>query len=215
MKKHFIFCHGFGFDKNFWDNLVPYFAKNCTTYIDLGYFNNKLDFSPKNGDMPTIGIGHSLGLLKLLKLKQQFDCLIGLNGFVNFLGNDDKLRKNRHQELERLKRNFKKSTITTMESFYKKCRISANMEKVHEINKDVAFNDLEYLSENISIPSHTSMLVIGAKDDVIVPPEVLWDNFNNHPNVAIQIMDQGKHGLGFTAPIEVHKRIINFVDGLY
>ena len=37
MKKHFVFYHGFGFDKNFWSNLAPYFAKEKCTYLDLGY----------------------------------------------------------------------------------------------------------------------------------------------------------------------------------
>lgn len=45
MKKHFVFYHGFGFDKNFWSNLAPYFAKEKCTYLDLGYFGNKCEFN--------------------------------------------------------------------------------------------------------------------------------------------------------------------------
>jgi len=37
----FVFCHGFGFNIHFWDNLAPYFAQEKCSFIDLGYFKKQ------------------------------------------------------------------------------------------------------------------------------------------------------------------------------
>ena len=207
MSKHFIFCHGFGFDKSCWGTLAPYFSKEQCTYLDLGYFGNKCDFV-KNDNVPTIGIGHSLGFSKLLNLNIKFDYLIGLNSFINFLGNESNLHQKRELELTLLKKQFKKSPTTTMNNFYQTCGLSKKIEK---INTQTAINDLNFLSQSFSIPHDIPVLIIGAKNDVIVPPEIIYDNFEKYSNVTIQILDQGKHGLGFFEAYEIREKIMNFI----
>jgi pimeloyl-[acyl-carrier protein] methyl ester esterase len=218
MKKHLVFCHGFGFDKNFWKNLAPYFLNEQCTYLDLGYFADNCTLNAENFCYPiksnetlTIGIGHSLGLSKLLNTKQKFDYLIGLNSCVNFLGNEKDLRKKREVELALLTKHFMKSPINIMHNFYQRCGVAAEIGKIEKINSEVALNDLQFLAQSFNVPCDIPTLIIGACDDVIAPPAILYDNFAQYSNVVVQIMDHGMHGLGLLEADEISQRIKSFV----
>ena len=214
MKKHFVFCHGFGFDKDFWKNLAPYFAQEQCTYLDLGYFaSNPHHFSHSNNasQLLTIGIGHSLGLTKLLQSGQQFDYLIGLNSFINFLGNNADLRKKREVELALLTRHFIKSPLNTMHNFYQRCGVAAEVGKIEKINTAIAINDLQFLKQSFDVPPNIPTLIIGAYDDVIIPTALLHDNFAHYPNVVVQIIANGMHALGLLHADLISQKIKSFV----
>ncbi len=210
--KHFIFCHGFGFDKSFWDNLSPYFGQEKCSYLDLGYFEKPCKYVKSCGDQ-VIGIAHSLGLLKLLNLSEEFDYLIGLNSFINFLGNESKLRKKRGEELDLLKKHFTQSPLNTLKRFYQRCGITSfiDIKKINKISIDKMLTDLDFLSMSMEVPKSTSILIIGSEDDPIVPPVILHDNFDKYLNVRLEIIPKGKHSLGFWQIDEVHRKIMDFI----
>ncbi|EER20798.1 hypothetical protein [Rickettsia endosymbiont of Ixodes scapularis] len=212
MKRCFIFCHGFGFDKNFWKNLTPYFLGEQCIYLDLGYFGEKFEPNLETNNVELIGIGHSLGLAKLLTLNKNFDYLIGLNSFINFLGNDQKLHLVRKYELQTLTDHFIASPINTLKNFYKRCGVFER-ERIANINKQIALNDLEFLYNEFYIPTEIRTLIIGSKNDVIVPPEILFDNFHIYPNINIQMMDMGMHLLGWLEAKSIYQRIMSFLNG--
>lgn len=211
--RHFIFCHGFGFDHDFWNNLVPYFAQEKYTYLDHEYLNKPTSFISENQEQ-IIGIGHSLGLLKLLQFYKNFDCLIGLNGFVNFLGNDLYLKNKRYLELELLKQHLIKNPIATLRAFYNRCGIPSFINKINkeELNLDLMLSELELLTLNLTPPASTPMLIITSKNDEIVPVEVVYDNFLPYPNAKLVVTDCGQHGLGFLEEHYVYKEIMSFID---
>lgn len=104
---HFVFCHGFGFDTHFWERIAPFFSREKCSFIDLGYFNNRTE-SRHLDNQAIIGIGHSIGLSKLLSMYSNFDCLIGLNGFINFLGADLAIYKKKTNRIKSSKIRFLK-----------------------------------------------------------------------------------------------------------
>ena len=214
MKKHFVFCHGFGFDKNFWSNLAPYFAKEQCTYLDLGYFGNKCEFNSAESKLQLVGIGHSLGLTKLLNLNKNFDYLIGLNSFTNFLGNDLTLRNKKAGELDMLKKNFIKCPLRTLKNFYRRCGLPSfiNHAQPEKLNPSKMLTDLDSLFISITPPKNTPILIIGSENDEIVPPVVLHDNFSNCSNIKVEITPSGKHALGFLEVDKIYKKIISFID---
>ena len=214
MKKHFVFCHGFGFDKNFWSNLAPYFAKEKCTYLDLGYFGNKCEFNSEESKLQLVGIGHSLGLTKLLNLNKHFDYLIGLNSFTNFLGNDLTLRNKKAEELYMLKNSFIKYPLRTLKNFYQICGFPSFINHVQpeKINHVRMLTDLDSLFISIPAPKNTPILIIGSENDKIVPPILLHDNFINCSNVKLEITPSGKHALGFLEVEKIYKKIMSFID---
>lgn len=207
---HFVFCHGFGFDIKFWNNLNKYFVYEKCTFIDLGYF--KKPYLPKQlNNEKIIGIGHSIGLVKLINLYNNFECLIGLNSFVNFLGNNVELKNKRHIELMALKKQFLKNPTKALNAFYRRCGISNTIDSETELNLDLILSDLKLLHNHIDLPK-VPTLIIASDNDTIVPKSVIDDNFVLQSNVKIQMIQNCHHAVGFLKPLHVYKIIMSFLD---
>ena len=73
-------------------------------------------------------------------------------------------------------------------------------------------HDLNELHVNIVPNATTQMLIIGSEDDMVVPSVLIYDNFDQHPNIEVKIMPNGQHALGFFEAGEVYKQIISFID---
>lgn len=223
--RHFIFCHGFGFNNNFWCKLTPYFSQERCTYLDLGYFNNPSECiaDSQNRVIPAgleateeacIGIGHSLGLLKLLNTGKSFDCIVGLNSFVNFLGNDPALRNKRNLELELLKQHFIQSPLSTLKRFYKRCGVPSFINQINKekINTNRLRADLKLLKLNITPPAMIPILIMASEDDEIVPKALVHDNFDPYTNVKIEVTRNGKHRLGLLEVDKLYEKIMSFIN---
>jgi pimeloyl-[acyl-carrier protein] methyl ester esterase len=205
--RHFVFCHGFGFNSHFWDNLAPYFANEKCSFIDLGYFKNPSSKIEFHGEK-IIGIGHSIGFQKLLELNIDFDCLIGLNSFTDFLGTDPSLRTKRQIELKALEQNYIKNPRNSLEAFYKTCKIKFN--EYTELDLDLLLSDLKSLNLKINIPD-IPILIMATDKDPIVPRQIIEDNFAHRSNVEIDMLNNDSHVLGFIQPTYVYEKIMSFL----
>lgn len=209
---HFVFCHGFGFDTQFWEPIAPYFSQEKCSFIDLGYFGNPVN----RQDLPDkkiIGIGHSIGLSKLISMHSHFHCLIGLNGFINFLGSDQTLRQKRQKALKALRLHFLKDPDFALRDFYTRCDTPELIERIDflNLNRDLIFSDFEWLEKDYKLPS-VPILILSSEDDMIVPPKITSDNFLKQPNVRIDTVVSTGHALGFKKPSEVYEKIMNFLN---
>lgn len=211
--KHFVFCNGFGFNAYFWKNLLPFFKDEEYSIVNFGYFEEQ-NFPPLPNNKKIIAIGHSLGVVKLLNLYPQIDYLIGLNGFINFLGNDIILHKQRMRELNLLINGMQKNLLLTLKNFYKNCGKAefANYIDFEHIKLELLLQDLSILKKSYNLPN-IKTLIIGAKDDIVVPDNLIADNFKQYPYVKIIMLENGKHMLGFDYADEIFKQIMNFING--
>lgn len=217
MNRLFIFCHGFGFDKSFWDNMRPYYADQSCRFLDFGYFGPEdvtLDI-PLNIPHGTevIGVGHSVGFLKLLKLDIKFDFLIGLNSFTNFLGSHLELRHVRGGELESLKRSLMKSPNSTLERFYLRCGAQSFKRASPDIHLNKLVDDLELLKFDTTLPKHVKILILGSEDDMVVPKSIVQDSFfNQEDDVSLKFLSSGSHALGLLNSQRVYEAIEVFLN---
>ena len=140
---HIILCHGFGFDHHFWDRFIPYVSNHTYSRMDLVHINTLV--TPVFKDDVTIGIGHSLGFLKLCAMEDHFDALIGLNGFLNFLGLSIETRQKRLKEFYAFKKSFIQNPIKTLENFYKRCGADDVIEYPKSYNVTIMTKDLDLL----------------------------------------------------------------------
>lgn len=211
MNDYFLFCHGWGVDHKFFDTLIhKYFLTHAHYCLNLGYFKEENRHLPKHSG--SIGIGHSLGLIKLASLPIKFKALIGIQSFINFLGFDLQLRTKRALALKTMARSFQTHPIETLHTFYKRCGIHLNdyvTFNYNSMNKGKLMEDLSLLMETHELPD-LPLLIIGATDDPIVPTELIYDNFNK--DVKIVIHCKGEHGLGLREPHFVYEQIINFLN---
>lgn len=214
-----VFCHGFGFDSDFWCNLAPYFKEHDCFFFDLGYFSAKETIiAPNFKDYQVVAVGHSLGVLKLLKFSSDFKAIISLQGFTNFLGNDPKLHKKRQQEWQQMRTAFNYDPKATMLKFYSRVFNGSNNELRQKLAAKIDLMNIKKLSldlDDLIIPSEAKfnhMLSIASLDDQIVPPILITDNFASSNKVKIVTYNSGGHLLGLVESGLVAQEIKNFLD---
>lgn len=205
MKKTcYVFCHGLGLDLTFWRFLKPYFESEETFYCDLGYFGEPSfpnEINPEKFDY--VGVGHSLGLIKLLSLPIPWRSLIGLHGFINFLGYDESLRAKRTREWKGLCAQFKRSPVLTLQNFYE--RVGVDMCPAWDaMNSQRLFDDLASLAIPAN-PTTETMMLLASRKDVIVPPAIIEDNLRAYPKIRRHYVDDAQHNLGYVLPELVKK----------
>lgn len=209
---HFVFCHGFGFDTQFWERIAPYFSQEKCSFIDLGYFNNQMDYQYLHNQR-IIGIGHSIGLSKLVSMYNNFDYLIGLNSFINFLGSDQIGRKKRQKELNALRLSFLKDPDSAIKNFYIRCDIEELIEctDFSSLNRDLILSEFEWLQKEYKLPE-VPTLILSSNDDLVVPHAITSDNFSKQQYIKIDSIMNGGHALGFRKPLEVYRKIMSFLN---
>ncbi len=219
-KSGFIFHHGWGYDNSYWENIVQLFVDYRCVFYDVGYFENNL-FEPHEGmsDISWIGIGHSIGFIKLLEKnrtgKIKLSAVVGIQSFVNFLGNNTKLNKNRSMILEKMISAFKESPIEVLQEFRKNCAFP-NI-NFNQINVDLLLQDLEMLKLNFLIPNDLNTLIIAGENDPIVDNLLIKDNFlddNKINNCSVKFINCNGHTLGYDNPKAVYKCIMNFIENV-
>ena len=209
---HFVFCHGFGFDRDYWRKIAPYFAQEKCSFWDLGYFNRP-DFGGELPSSGVVGIGHSLGLAKLAERLPHCDLLIGLNGFSNFLGAEPNLHRLRLKELKALRLGFAKEFIKSLQGFYQGCGSAefGQMVDFTKLNQSLILSEFDFLEREHSLPA-VPTLILTSDRDYIVPAEITNDNFNHQSHVTVESIGGGGHGLGYNNPAEVYQKIIRFIS---
>lgn len=214
MKKKFVFCHGFSCTPSFWKNMCSFFTSEECYYWDLGYYNNfDVHFLQPQPSTKIIGIGHSLGLLKLVHCGMKFDLLIGINGFINFLGNNEQLRKKRQRELKVLKNSYIKDAQKAIINFIQRCGLSVEELSINlnSVYKAQLLQDLDFLEKDLkrSLPP---TCIIAAEDDMIVPKVLVEDNFDDLSNVKQIFLKTGGHSLGFHCAGQIKLLIDDFLN---
>lgn len=168
----FTFCHGFGFDSSFWNRLKTYFQNYACTFRDVGYFSDPICSQNYPHPMMHIGVGHSLGLLKLLNDDQSihYDAYVGINSFFNFLGQGSDLYPQRLYEWKVFSENFCKNPNLTLKNFYKRCGVVDAMSSVPSDDGIIrARHDIQMLRHRVDIPHDKPILMLHARNDPVMP----------------------------------------------
>ncbi|MGI4851105.1 MAG: hypothetical protein ACRYGR_04125 [Janthinobacterium lividum] len=218
-KLSFVFCHGWGFSPHFWHPLQTCFGDIDCHFINLGY-DNAQDFeAPQllSSDITYIGVGHSLGLTKLLKLPLKYRALIGLQSFINFLGFNSDLCIRRRRAWDIMCQNFQIYPQKTLNHFYQTCFDSRQDQHRSDLNLTlprfkILNQDLKGLSDSHPLPCDIPLLILGTTHDKIVPPALIYDNFASIKNVHLDFYPTDGHCLGYDHSIIVAEKIIDFVN---
>jgi pimeloyl-[acyl-carrier protein] methyl ester esterase len=179
MRDGIVFCHGFGYDEDYWQFLIPYFADFEIYGLDLGYYGKPYIKLPNNPGQKILGIGHSLGFLKLCQMNLKLDLLVGLNPFVDFLGKERILRRKRELELKMLRSSLLKSPQKCLEEFHARCGAHHDRSKFESLSLPAIHQDLDSLATTISLPAGkkiaNKIFLLASEDDPVVPREIVLE----------------------------------------
>jgi hypothetical protein len=155
-----------------------------------------------------IGLGHSLGFTTLSQSTINFDIIVGLQCFCNFLGQDEKLYKIRKPKLDQMLNSFNINPKACLERFYNICGYNEKLENNLDIT-DLS-TDLQMLY-NSFIPRSLPTLIIGGTSDKIVPKSLIEDNFRNCDNMIIKYLPFAGHTLGYDLSDKIIEIITSFI----
>jgi pimeloyl-[acyl-carrier protein] methyl ester esterase len=142
-----------------------------------------------------------------------FEYLIGLNSFINFLGSDQTIYKKRKKELQALRSSFLKDSDSTLRNFYFQCSAQELIKynDFSNLDLDLILSDLQWLQKEYKLPE-VPTLILSSDDDIVVPNIITSDNFSNQPWVKRARITEAGHAVGFRKPAEVYEKIMSFLN---
>jgi hypothetical protein len=218
--RHFILCHGWGFDPSFWDPLLSCLQPfGRITLWDLGYFDDEARSSLRPSqssfhfewarikkepppcvpqeeahhpnEEEVIGIGHSFGLMQLLNHPHDFQRIIGIESFLTL----HDYRKNALQLLKLVKANPQKG----LKAFHRMCASSSFIPPSEKVNPSSLITHLEAMVGPPEKVNPNNLLcfsdVILTDQDPIVPYTMVQEQLAlRAPHVKIHPHRGNSHG---------------------
>ena len=223
MTVHIVFSHGWGFDGTFFKDLSTHFCKLNCTILDHGYFA-PIKFNPKqiSPHEKYVGIGHSLGFIKLLQSRIQFDSLIAIQSFTNFLGYSSPLSKIRKKQLDHLEKSFQADHFTTLHQFHQTCGLTKITHNPFDINTQGLKDDLALLRKDyLDIISDQKILFLSSHNDPVVTSALTSDHIKvlkkeqNSRKMFIHLNNTefNNHLMGYAGPSKMATIIKKFIRG--
>ena len=204
MRRCFVFHHGFLMDKNYWQNILPYFKGEQYILLDAGYYGQKVEAHPEDG-IEYIGVGHSLGVIKLLQTGFKFKHIIGLNSFLHFCPKHG-------DQLAQFYKNFAKNKLTAVKMFWRTSGIKYVLKSIHKLKLDVLSGDAALLKQNFKSAELPPSLFISSTNDPVITPSMTHYNFDAMQNVKLLMLADGAHVLGYVKPEVIYRHIIEFIN---
>ena len=194
---NYLLSHGFGFTNDYWRNLVPLLDGEIHFFDELNLDKSKT----------YVGIGHSLGFLKLNNSGLKFEALVALQGFLNYCGSLDRMQKVRKIALQKVRNKIIENKNESLRQFRSFCGYADNV--TTDILLSTLLAELEMMEHSYK-HCGVKTLVIGSSDDVIVPMSIINDNFSKLSNATILQLDYAKHALGYIKSQVVVEKIREF-----
>ena len=204
MKPSLIFVHGWASNSTIWApviNALP--DHNCHT-IDLGFISG----GTTNWDTlqtPAIYIGHSLGVLWLLKNAPNAKAMISIAGFANFTNFTDP------RTLKVMQRGLSKNPEAQISHFWRQAGYAEKTDP-QALEPDRLSEGLTWLETWDATAEKSGLtcpkFILASKADKIVPPEATEEQW---PGKRIHWHDTAPHMLPLNAPEWTATKINDFI----
>ncbi len=177
LKGEIIAYHGWGFDRNCWEQWQEILSSNFQfkTY-DRGYFQDEIHPEFTDNELNKIIFAHSFGLhLCPREILKKANILILFNSFSEFHPDNEKSRKRTKYGLKLMIDDFKNNPKNVLKSFYKKCYYPSPYIETEEqnFNRERLEEDLKLLNKakldiNILEKIPKINMIHGSKDRIFL-----------------------------------------------
>ncbi len=128
MSVRLLFVHGWAFTPAFWEPLAREMGDIPSHRLDLGFFGPERLDAPFDGDEPIVGIGHSLGLMWLLRHGGgPLAGLVSLGGFSLFTAKEDAPCGVSSTAVKAMRRGLGRNPAAVLETFHHNCATPATL----------------------------------------------------------------------------------------
>ncbi|EHK63054.1 alpha/beta fold hydrolase [Achromobacter arsenitoxydans] len=208
-----LFVHGWAFDATFWTPLRAELADWPQAVFDAGYFG-----PARHPDVagPVIAIGHSMGVLRLLReLPAGCAGLVSINGFPRFGAASDYAEGVPARMLDRMLKRLADSPRVVVQDFRQRCGDGSAFgePQVATLAQDLeALRDEDQRAALAALP--VPLLRLAGEADSIVPAAMTRAAFAGRPGEATHWREQGGHLLPVTDTAWCASHIRGFADNL-
>ena len=201
-----VFVHGWAFGPQFWTPLQRELGMRHALTIDLGFFG------PENLNLPGepfVAVGHSLGLLWLLRhASDRLAALVSLGGFGRFDVPAGPTRA--------MRRGLSRNPVQVIAAFHQACalpdELAPDEPTLAKARPDQLALGLDWLLQWDERPALEAfsrpLLALAAADDAIVPPDLSRASF---PNTLV-MLDSGGHAFPTSRPAQCARHIAPFLE---
>lgn len=189
-----VFVHGWAFGPEFWMPLRRELGVREALTLDLGFFG------PVNLSLPVepfVAVGHSLGLLWLLRHAQdRLAALVSLGGFGRFDAPAGPTRA--------MRRGLSRDPAQVINAFHQACALPAelapNEATLAKARPEQLAHGLDWLlhwDERAALEAFgRPLLALAAADDAVVPPDLSRASFPKN----LVMLDSGGHAFPASRP---------------
>lgn len=207
-----VLVHGWGFDATFWEPLAAQLPDFATVTVDLGFTGR-----PDSPEIPTDGrrvaVGHSLGLLWLLKARPfTWDALVSVNGFPRFVEGDGFGPAQAPRVIERMIRRLGQDPDRVATDFLALCGAPPPQGRLDTAALEQGLKWLLEWDARAALDRDPEpALILAARNDPVVPLAMTEAAFPDRPGHTIAWHDDGGHLLPLTDPRWCAERITEFL----
>jgi len=201
-----VLVHGWAFGPDFWAPLQRELGATDALTLDLGFFGPEALNLP---DEPFVGVGHSLGLLWLLRhAPDRMAALVSLGGFGRFDVPAGPTRA--------MRRGLSRAPAQVIAAFHQACalpdELAPDATRMAQARPDHLAQGLDWLLQWDERPAldgfSRPLLALAAADDAIVPPDLSRVSF---PNTLV-MLDSGGHAFPASRPAQCALHIAPFLE---
>ncbi len=203
LRPRLVMVHGWGFEPGFWQGLRNALPEHECGAIDLGYYGPPAGpaFPP---DRPLIAVGHSLGVLWLLKTRPfAWRGLVSINGFERFVEDDNFKPAVPLRVIDRMIRRLAADPAGVVEEFRHRCGASGPLPDGPV--PDALLLGLSWLRDwdarqDENGPNAEPILALSGGHDPILPAGMDEHSFACFPDLRRARLENGGHLLPVTDP---------------
>lgn len=209
-----LFVHGWAFDASVWTPLRAELGDWPHDVADAGYFGAAQ--SPATGTGPVIAIGHSMGVLRLLRdLPPNCVGLVSINGFPRFGAAPDFDAGVPRRMLDRMLKRLSTDPTAVLQDFRERCGDASAFGEPHlePLARDLqALRDEDQRHALAALP--VPLLILSGLDDPIVPAAMTQAAFGDRAGDERHDLEHGGHLLPVSAAPWCARHIAGFIDRL-